>query len=89
MELANNSTELEDKRANAMIEYWQNNPERWVRLTSVDLVQKMANSGWFVVAGWKASEGAGHVVVIVPRGRSIGLRVPKCMSLSVWILGGI
>lgn len=84
MELANNSTELEDKRANAMIEYWQNNPERWVRLTSVDLVQKMANSGWFVVAGWKASEGAGHVVVIVPGtlhwASGAKMYVPECMD---------
>lgn len=67
-----------------MIEYWQNNPERWVRLTSVDLVQKMANSGWFVVAGWKASEGAGHVVVIVPGtlhwASGAKMYVPECMD---------
>ena len=52
-------------RANDMIDYWSQNPSKWEPIKMSE-AQELANEGWFVVAGWKATSGSGHVVVIVP-----------------------
>lgn len=69
--LFNNSTELDNKRANDMVRHWNTSPN-W---KEIDLheAQEYANKGYFTVAGWinpeKGTDGterSGHVVVIVP-----------------------
>ena len=50
--------------------------------------QRLANEGWFVVAGWKATSGSGHVVVIVPGITNKGYwnghytDIPKAMDIG-------
>lgn len=61
-----NKNDLEGKRANDMVRYWMNNPIHWERI-SITNAQRLANEGFFVVAGWINPTGnSGHVVVIVP-----------------------
>ena len=58
------SKELDNKNANAIVDYWKANPSKWESV-SMSEAQGLANEGWFVVAGWKATTGSGHVVVIL------------------------
>lgn len=58
------SKELDNKNANTIVDYWNANPSKWESV-SMSEAQKLANEGWFVVAGWKATTGSGHVVVII------------------------
>lgn len=56
-----------DVQATQMVTYWENNPDKWPEIKMSE-AQKLANEGYFVVAGWKNPEpgGSGHVVVVVP-----------------------
>ena len=82
--------ELDGKKANEIITYWQNHPESWEPLITSDLqntldtVQQVKNNGAFVVAGWQNPSGeSGHVVVIVPGEMQSGWKnmlVPICMD---------
>lgn len=66
--------ELNGKRANEIVQYWLDTPDKWERIkqsslqATLDTVQQLANDGWFVVAGWQNNSSGrnGHVVVIVP-----------------------
>lgn len=74
--------ELDNKRANDIVEYWEKHPEKWLSIKMSE-AQKLANEGWFVVAGWKAAPGkSGHVVVIVPGTEQVGwgTKVPVAMD---------
>lgn len=74
--------ELDNKRANDIVEYWEKHPDKWESITMAD-AQKLANEGWFVVAGWKNEPGkSGHVVVIVPGTEKNGWggKVPNAMD---------
>ena len=79
------SADLNNMRANDMIDYWSQNPSKWEPIKMSE-AQELANEGWFVVAGWKATSGSGHVVVIVPgitnKGNWNGLyiNIPKAMD---------
>lgn len=76
------SKELDNKRANDMVDYWENNSSKWEAVELKD-AQRLANEGWFVVAGWKAATGSGHVVVIVPGKEDTGwkgMKIPVCMD---------
>lgn len=74
--------ELDNKRANDIVDYWEIHPEKWESIKMSE-AQKLANEGWFVVAGWKAAPGkSGHVVVIVPGTEQVGWggKVPVAMD---------
>ena len=76
--------DLDGKRANDMVRYWQNNPSHWEQI-SVSQAQQLANEGYFVVAGWINPSGkSGHVVVVVPGEESYsgmwGCDVPTVMD---------
>ncbi len=60
----NNSTELNNMRANDMVKHWQSSPN-WQSI-SMSQAQDLANQGYFVVAGKGNPSGSGHVVVVVP-----------------------
>lgn len=62
-----NSNDLSGKNANTMVKYWKDNPDKWEKIT-MSQAQKLANDGYFVVAGWinPTTGRSGHVVVIVP-----------------------
>ena len=60
-----NSNELDNMRANDMVEHWRRTPAHWEPI-EMDKAQELANSGYFVVAGYFATKGSGHVVVIMP-----------------------
>lgn len=61
-----NTRELNNKRANNMVDHWEAHPEKWESI-EMSQAQQLANDGYFVVAGWKSAPGkSGHVVVIVP-----------------------
>lgn len=82
--LSNYTKHLDGMRANDMVKHWRSHPDEWVRLESGEEAQRMANDGWFVVAGWINPEpnGSGHVVVIVP-GEMVSSRsgkMPVCMD---------
>lgn len=64
-----------------LYDYWNANPLKWEPIKMSD-AQKLANEGWLVVAGWKAVQGSGHVVVIVPgvEENGWGIKVPVCMD---------
>src|ERR1035437_1217911 len=52
--------------ANHMVLHWQSS-SNWQKITTISDVQRYANLGRFVVAGWINPTGdSGHVVVIVP-----------------------
>lgn len=77
------STELKDKKANQLVEYWKSSAN-WQQI-SITQAQQLANKGYFVVAGWKNPTGrSGHVVVIVPGKEtyspSWGQNVPRIMD---------
>lgn len=76
--------DLDGKKANDMVRYWQNNPSHWEQI-SISQAQQLANEGYFVVAGWINPSGrSGHVVVIVPGKESYsskwGCNVPQTMD---------
>lgn len=79
------SNELDGKKANDMVRYWQNNPSHWEQI-SMSQAQQLANEGYFVVAGWinPNSGESGHVVVVVPGEESYsskwGCDVPQTMD---------
>lgn len=76
------SKELNNKRANDMIDHCDNNPLKWEPI-EMSKAQELANQGWFIMAGWKAPTGSGHVVVIVPGEESYGwggIKIPVCMD---------
>ena len=78
------TNDLDGKRANDMVKYWQNNPSHWEQI-SVSEAQQLANEGYFVVAGWiNPSGGSGHVVVVVPGEETYspkwGCDVPQTMD---------
>lgn len=84
--------ELNGKRANEIVQYWLDTPDKWERIkqsslqATLDTVQQLANDGWFVVAGWQnnSSGRSGHVVVIVPgelqNGGRWQVNVPQAMD---------
>ena len=82
------SNELDGKKANDMVRYWQNNPSHWEQI-SVSQAQQLANEGYFVVAGWinPNSGRSGHVVVVVPGEESYsgmwGCDVPTVMDTGL------
>ena len=51
--------------ANDMVKYWKNNSSQWESIRMSE-AQKLANQGYFVVAGWINTKGSGHVCLIVP-----------------------
>lgn len=74
--------ELDNKRANDIVEYWKKHPDKWESIKMSE-AQKLANEGWFVVAGWQSEPGhSGHVVVIVPGIEKTGWggKVPNTMD---------
>lgn len=56
---------LYNMRANDMVKYWKNNPAQWESIRMAE-AQRLANQGYFVVAGWINAKGSGHVCLIVP-----------------------
>ena len=70
-------------RANEMVKYWRAHPEHWQPI-QLSEAQDLANQGYFVVAGYVAPAGSGHVVVVVPGGGTIskswGGLVPNTMD---------
>lgn len=77
------SHELDNKNANDIVKYWINTPGKWEPI-KISEAQKLANEGWFVVAGWlNPTPGqSGHVVVIVPGTEQAGWggKVPMAMD---------
>lgn len=69
--------------ANDMARAWRDNPEYWQQIP-LSQAQSYANDGYFVVAGYIAPEGSGHVVVILPgiakNSPSWGCNVPVTMD---------
>lgn len=59
------SKALYNMRANDIVKYWKNNPDQWESI-EIGEAQRLANQGYFVVAGWINSKGSGHVCLIVP-----------------------
>ena len=58
-------TELNNMRANDIVNYWAANPTKWQPITISEALTSV-NNGWFVVAGQSNASGSGHVVVLVP-----------------------
>ncbi|WP_242358051.1 hypothetical protein [Bacteroides acidifaciens] len=58
-------------RANDMVKYWKNHPEKW-EVIRMEEAQELANQGFFVVAGWINTKGSGHVCLVVPGKSSRG-----------------
>ena len=56
-----------DVKATQMVAYWKNNPDQWQPIKMSE-AQKLANEGYFVVAGWQSPnpQKSGHVVLVVP-----------------------
>lgn len=52
-------------RANEMCKAFANNPKYWAQI-SLSEAQQYANKGYFVVVGYQAPTGSGHVAVVVP-----------------------
>lgn len=65
------SKELYNMRANDMVKYWKNHPEKW-EIIRMEEAQELANQGFFVVAGWINTKGSGHVCLVVPGKSSRG-----------------
>ncbi len=64
--LYNNSTELDNMKANDMVNYWNSSSNKWVSIAMSE-AQSLANNGWFVVTGWvNTTGGNGHVSIVVP-----------------------
>ena len=61
------SNALDGKRANDMVKYWEETSASWKQIT-MSSAQRLANDGYFVVAGrFESRPGhSGHVVVVVP-----------------------
>lgn len=61
-----------DVQATQMVAYWKNNPDKWQPIKMSE-AQKLANEGYFVVAGWQNPnpQESGHVVLVVP-GEEVG-----------------
>lgn len=59
------SKALYNMRANDMVKHWKNNSSQWESIRMSE-AQKLANQGYFVVAGWINTKGSGHVCLIVP-----------------------
>lgn len=77
------TNELNNMKANEMVQYWRNHPENWEKI-DMKQAQKLANEGFFVVAGYRNPNGSGHVVVVVPGEESYSPSwsdyVPKVMD---------
>jgi len=79
-----------------MCKAFANNPKYWAQI-SLSEAQQYANKGYFVVVGYQAPTGSGHVAVVVPGtatfSKKYGTNVPcimdtgkgrraKCIQLS-------
>jgi hypothetical protein len=56
------------KNANQLVDYFNDAKNGWVEVDA-DTAQALADAGHLVIAGKKADEGSGHVVIVAPGGK--------------------